>query len=274
MVAQPARQHRISAVIDLRRHWPLLASALLCLAPLALTGCESNPEPDPTVVKLNDIDERLGRVEKVVNNQSLLQLSQRIDELETQLREMRGSLEELQNNDETLRKQQRDLYADLDRRLTALQNSAAAVGANVGPAGNAGSASIGSEPGGEQAAYQKGLDALKNNDLNGAINRFKDFLRNYPQSSLDGNAQYWLGEAYYVMRDLDSAAVAFGAVGTQYPKSPKVPDALYKLGVTQVDQKHLTDARATLNQVVQRFPSSDAAKLATSKLQNLPPDAR
>jgi tol-pal system protein YbgF len=257
--------------VNKSHQWPVLASAVLSLASLTLAGCESSSEPDPTIVKLNDIDERLGRVEKVVNNQSLLQLSQRIDVLEAQLREMRGSLEELQNSDEVLRKQQRDLYADLDRRLTALQGSAAAVGASVGaPSGG----SAGADGGGEQAAYQRGLDALKANDFANAITRFKDFLRAYPQSSLDGNAQYWLGESYYVTRDLDDAAAAFNAVGNQYPKSPKVPDALYKLGLTQIEQKHLTDAHATLSLVVQRYPSSDAAKLASARLQNLPPDAR
>jgi tol-pal system protein YbgF len=250
----------------------VLASAVLSLASLALGGCESNSEPDPTIVKLNDIEERLGHVEKVVNNQSLLQLSQRIDGLESQLREMRGQLEELQNSDEGLRKQQRDLYADLDRRLTALQGSAASLGASVGAASGGGAASA--DGGGEQASYQRGLDALKANDFANAITRFKDFLRNYPQSSFDGNAQYWLGESYYVTRDLDNAAAAFNAVGTAYPKSPKVPDALYKLGLTQIEQKHLTEARATLSQVVQRYPSSDAAKLAAAKLQTLPPDAR
>src|SRR5580658_2861992 len=116
------------------RHWPLFA-----LTALLLVGCESTPEPDPTLVKLNDVDERLGRVERVVNGQSLLQLSQRIDVLEAQLREMHGTLEELQNSNETLRKQQRDLYADLDKRLTALQSATLAAsagsGAGIGVAG-------------------------------------------------------------------------------------------------------------------------------------------
>jgi tol-pal system protein YbgF len=260
------------------RHWPWLASVLLSLATIAMSGCESAPEPDPTAVKLNDMDERLGRVERVVNNQSLLTLSQRIDQLEAQLREMRNSLDELQNSDEGLRKQQRDLYADLDRRLTALQGSTASLGANIGPAsgsagGGAGALDSGTA-GGEQAAYQRGLDALKANDYPSAITRFRDFLRSYPQSSLDGNAQYWLGESYYVTRDLDSAAAAFSAVETQYPKSTKVPDALYKLGVTQIEQRHMTDAHITFTQLVQRYPGSDAAKLAAAKLQSLPPDAR
>jgi tol-pal system protein YbgF len=247
------------------RQWPLLAIAAIVLA-----GCETTSEPDPTLVKLNDVDERLGRVERVVNNQSLLRLSERIDGLEAQLREMRGTVEELQNSNETLRKQQRDLYADLDRRLTAMQSAAGGAGDGrvVG-----GSATGSGDAGGDQAAYTRAFDALKSNDYNTAITRFKDFLRVYPQSPLAGNAGYWLGEAYYVMRDFDSAAASFRAVGDQYPKSPKVPDALLKLGLTQVDQKKLTEAHATLTQVVQRYPGTDAAKLAANKLQNLPPDA-
>jgi tol-pal system protein YbgF len=260
---------------------------LLAITAIVLAGCETNSQPDPTLVKLNDVDERLGRVEKVVNNQSLLQLSQRIDALEAQLREMRGSVEELQNGNEVLRKQQRDLYADLDRRLTAMQGAAGTAAGTAGSSAGDGRAVLGAVAGavagtalgsggdtsGDQVAYTRAFEALKTNDYSTAITRFKDFLRVYPQSALAGNASYWLGEAYYVTRDFDSAAAAFRAVGDDYPKSPKVPDALLKLGLTQVDQKKLTDAHATLTQVVQRYPGTDAAKLAATKLQNLPPDA-
>jgi tol-pal system protein YbgF len=237
------------------------------LAALLLVACESTPtQPDPTLVKLNDVDERLGRIEHV--NQGLLQLSQRIDALETQMRQMRGEMEELQNTNDTLRKQQRDLYADLDRRLTALQAGAKSAGGS----GDGGGGAAGGDTGGDQAAYTRAFDALKSTDYAGAITRFRDFLRAYPQSQLAGNAQYWLGEAYYVTRDYDNAVVAFRAVGEQYPQSPKVADALVKLGLTQIDQKKLVEARATLKQVVQRFPGTDAAKLATTRLQTIPPD--
>jgi tol-pal system protein YbgF len=244
------------------------------LALLALAGCASTPaQPDPTVVKLNDVDERLGRLEHV--NQGLLQLSQRLDAIEAQMRVLRGELEEQQNSNETLRKQQRDLYADLDRRLTALQSGqkAGASGSADGGAGAGAAGAAGADSGGgDQAAYAHAFESLKATDYAGAIVRFREMLRSYPQSQLAGNAQYWLGEAYYVTHDYDNAAASFRAVGEQYPQSPKVPDALLKLGLTQIDQKKPADARATLRQVVQRFPGTDAARLAASRLLTIAPD--
>ena len=71
-------------------------------------------------------------------------------------------------------------------------------------------------------------------------------MTHYPSSDLLDNAQYWIGEAYYVTRDYEHAARAFRAVGERWPDSRKAPDALLKLGYTQTEQKHLTDARATL----------------------------
>jgi tol-pal system protein YbgF len=252
---------------------------LICCA-VVLAGCETtSAEPDPTQVKLNDIDERLGRVERVVSNQSLLTLSQRIDVLEAQLREMRGNVEEMQNSNEALRKQQRDLYADLDRRLkvteSALKGGAAPGSVGTLPALPPAPGSIAGPAvaGDDQGAYNRAFDALKASDYNGAIAQFRDFLRLYPHSALADNAQYWLGEGFYVTRDYDDAIATFRALGDQYPQSRKAPDALVKIGFAQFELKHMADARATLNQVVQRYPGTDAAKLAADRLTKIPPGA-
>ena len=258
------------------------ARAWLSVAALAalLTACASTPEPDPMQVRLDDVDQRLGRVERVVNNQSLLDLSQRIDALETQLRTLRGQVEELQNGDQTLSKQQRDLYGDLNQRVAALESALKALGASGAPSLAAAGAVAGAPAGAgaaatasDQAAYGHAFDALKAADYTNAIAQFRDFLKTYPHSALADNAQYWLGEAYYVTRDFDSAAAAFRAVGEQYPQSRKAPDALLKLGFTQFEQKHLADARTTLGLVVQRYPGSPAAQLAAERMQKMPADA-
>ena len=242
-----------------------------CLAAL-LAGCATTPpEEDPVQIRLNDIDGRLGRVERVVNNQSLVDLGRRLDALEAEVRSLRGSTEELQNSSEGVRKQQRDLYADLDRRLTQLEQSLRGLPTATATAGGGAPASGG---GADQDAYARAFETLKGGDYGAAIGQFRDFMQAYPQSGLLDNAQYWMGEAYYVTRDYEHAASAFRAVGERWPDSRKAPDALLKLGYTLQEQKRLPEARTTLRQVVQRFPGSDAARLAAERLQKLGADTR
>lgn len=240
---------------------------------LLASACTTNPANDPTQVRLNDIDTRLGNVERVVSNQSLVDLSRRLDALEAQQREQRGSVEVLQNDEQTARKSERDLYADVNKRLTALEGSTqGAPGAAVAAGAVGGAAAAGSAPVDDQAAYNSAFEKLKAGNYSEAIAAFQGFMTHYPSSELLDNAQYWIGEAYYVTRDYDHAASAFRAVGERWPASRKAPDALLKLGYTQTEQKHLTDARATLAAVVERYPGTDAARLAQQRLQRLPPE--
>jgi len=306
------------------------ALILLALAPaLLLAGCASNPADDPVQIKLNDMDARLGRVERVVSNQSLVDLSRRVDVLEAQLREQRGAVEVLQNGNESAAKTQRAMYVDLDKRIAALENglrgpplpaaagggaeagagsaagaatgagsgvreaaalpasgaspaaSAALSGAGTAGTGTAGTGLAGAGTAGgdaagmdDRAAYARAFETLKRGDYGDAIGGFQRFMKDYPASTLLDNAQYWIGEAYYVTRDYERAAQAFRAVGERWPTSRKAPDAMLKLGYTQFELKHLTEARATLSRVVERFPGSDAAQLAQERLQKLPPEGR
>jgi len=230
-----------------------------------VAGCATvPPEEDPVQIKLNDIDARVQRIERVVSNQSLLDMAQKLDAAQADVRTLRGRIEVLENTNESLRKQQRDLYADLDKRVAAL---------GIGTVGGA-AAGAPASPAGEQAAYTQAFDALKTSNYPAAITGFQSFLNTYPGSAIADNAQYWLGEAYYVTRDYDQAATAFRVVGQRWPSSRKAPDALLKLGYTQFEQKRLAEARATLTEVTQKFPDSDAARLAAERLRRIPADAR
>jgi tol-pal system protein YbgF len=235
---------------------PLILSALAA-------GCATvPPEEDPVQIKLNEIDGRVGRIERVVSNQSLLELAQKVDALQAENRQLRGRLEELENSSEALRKQQRDLYSDLDKRVGQIGSGA---GPGVGAVGGVGGAA-----GGEQAAYTQAFDALKAGNYPTAITGFRTYLQTYPQGQLADNAQYWLGEAYYVSKDYPNAAFAFKTVVDQYPTSRKAPDALLKLGFAYFEMKRFGEARTTLTDVTRRFPDSDAARLANDRLRRIP----
>jgi tol-pal system protein YbgF len=71
----------------------------------ALAGCASTPsEDDPVQVKLTDLDTRVARIERVVSNQSLVQLAQNLDSAQADIRRLRGQIEELQNSNEQMKK--------------------------------------------------------------------------------------------------------------------------------------------------------------------------
>jgi TolA-binding protein len=77
-----------------------------------------------------------------------------------------------------------------------------------------------------------------------------------------------------VNREYPNAIAAFQTVTTQYPDSRKAPDAMVKIGFTQAALGRNGDARVTLEGVVQRYPGTEAAQLATERLKRLPANAR
>jgi tol-pal system protein YbgF len=275
-----------------------ISGATLLLTAI-LTGCASTPsEQDPVQLKLNDLDARMARI---VANQ--VQLSQRLDEIQSGVRDLQGRMEEMDHSNEVAAKRQRDLYGDLDRRIAALGGPAAGAAAAGGSAGAA-SRGAGNAAGGagaaegtgdaaagggaaaatggtdaaagtgpssvEQAVYTQAFDALKAGSYSVAITGFKGFLGTYPSSPLAENAQYWLGEAYYVNREYESAGGAFRTVLKKWPDSRRAPDALLKLGLSQLQQKQIPAARATLEEVTKKYPGTDSAKLAAERLARVP----
>jgi tol-pal system protein YbgF len=246
-----------------------------CLMVLALAGCAGTPpEEDPVQIKLKDLDTRLARIERVVANQSLLDLANQGESLRTDLRAMHNDVDQLSNNLEAGRKQQRDMYADLDRRMKALESrggagsgSGAAGSGESGLAGSAaGDATAGSD---DKTAYQAAFSLLKDGQYDRAIVAFQKFLASYPDSQLADNAQYWLGEANYVNKAFPEAQAAFQRVVDKYPQSRKRPDALLKIGYCQYELKQWDTAKATLSQVATQFADTPAGHLAQQRLDRM-----
>jgi tol-pal system protein YbgF len=244
-----------------------------CLVALALVGCAATPpEEDPVQIKLKDLDTRLQRVERVVSNQSLLDLANQGEALRADLRAMHNDIDQLSNNLEASRKQQRDLYADLDRRMKALESrGGAGAGGGVSGAGDAGSAAAGdtSASSDDKAAYQAAFGLLKDGQYDRAIVAFQKFLITYSDSQLADNAQYWLGEANYVNRAFPEAQAAFQRVVDKYPQSRKRPDALLKIGYCEYELKQWDTAKATLSQVATQFSDTPAGHLAQQRLDRM-----
>jgi tol-pal system protein YbgF len=236
-----------------------------CLAAWAIAGCSTTPpEEDPVHIKLNDLDTRLARIERVVSNQSLLDMANQVESLRSDVRAMHNDVDVLNHSLESARKQQKDLYADLDARLKALEGrgGGAAAGTSAG-AGDSPSADA------DKGAYQAAFDLLKAGQYDRAIAGFQTFLSTYPASGLADNAQYWLGEAYYVNKQFPESLAAFQRVVEKFPGSRKLPDALLKIGYCDYELKDYSAARSALEQVPAKFPDSASARLAQQRLEKM-----
>jgi tol-pal system protein YbgF len=248
----------------------MLMRSIVGLAVCAvLAGCATAPEQDPVVQKLTELDGRLLRIERVLANQSLLDLSQRIEASQNEIRILRGQLEELQHSVNRTQDQVREQYNDVDRRVSALEAGGVSV-----PANRSGNAGLPIPQGDDRANYQAAFDLLKDGKYAEATGAFKQFIATFPDSGLLDNAWYWLGESHYVQRQYGEALKSFRTVVDRFPNSRKMPDALLKIGYCNYELKNWAEARAALNQVVQQYADTTAARLASQRLAKMEGEGR
>lgn len=117
--------------------------------------------------------------------------------------------------------------------------------------------------------YEIAWRALEKKDYRVAISRFKEFLQKHPKSTLANNAQYWIGESHYALREFDQAILEFDAVRSRYPQANKVPAALLKQGFAFAELGEKVNARLILQEVVEKYAQSPEAVQAKQKLRSL-----
>ena len=231
------------------------------------------------------LDERVARLEKRLSGETMMEMLNRMEQLQTDVLKLRGEVEELNHALETVKKQQKDMYMDLDQRLQGNTGGAAAPPAETpsAPEETEPAAAMppsapppqkpapvsGGDAAGRQAVYQKAFNTLKEGKYSEAIKEFKGFLAAYPSGEYVDNATYWLAEAYYVNREFPSARDAFRKVVREFPQSAKVADAQLKIGFIEYETGQWAKAREVLNDVMKRYPDTSASKLAEKRLAKM-----
>lgn len=107
----------------------------------------------------------------------------------------------------------------------------------------------------EQYDYAFGI--LRQADYARAEKALSLFLEANPENELSGNAQYWLGETYYVRGDFEQAAVEFLSGYQTYPASSKGPDNLLKLGLSMARLGQTDGACTALSRLATEYPSAN-----------------
>jgi tol-pal system protein YbgF len=261
--------------------------ALTLVASAAVVaGCTSlPPAQDPVFLKLTDLEARLMRIERVFDNESLIQLSSQVDQLAAETQSLRGELETLRFENENAAQRQTNVYSDLASRIETLEQSqaqtaeqaraAALASARAAEAANAAATAAAEPPpvpqplGSDQDNYNAAFDLIQARRYQEAATAFQGFLDVFPGSPLADNAQYWLAETFYVQRQFAEALPNFQKVIDDYPQSMKLPDALLKVGYCNYELRQWDAARTALEQVSRQFPDTTAARLATQRLERM-----
>ncbi|MGI9201522.1 MAG: tol-pal system protein YbgF [Woeseiaceae bacterium] len=253
------------------RNMPVMR--LLLVLPVILSSACSvltPPAEDPVLIKLEELDQRLQAIERVMENQSLVQLTQQVDALERRADGLLGSTETLQHDAGTTAERQRQLYADLDSRIQELEASAqVANNANVLDGGTLQQGELPIPGGSDRDNYQVALELLRDERYDQSAVSFQEFLVSFPDSQLAANAQYWLAESYYASDEFEKALEDFARVIENYPQSTKVPDALLKMGYCNYSLQRWDDARTALSRVQSDYPTTTAARLADQYLKRM-----
>ena len=224
--------------------------------------------------------ERLDNIERKLDSRGLMDMLQRIDQLQRDMQELRGEIEVQTHTLKQIQRRQREQYLDIDRRLQQLETGqpGAAPASIVPPAqqpvtppGAAATTNVPVMPAtvDEQQDYDTALAILREGRYSEASLAFNKFIGSYPGSDLADNASYWLGETYYVTRDFDRAEQTFRQLISQYPQSSKVSDSRLKTGYILYEKKDWAAARQALNGVVKDYPGTTAARLAADRLQRM-----
>ena len=277
----------------LKKH-ALFSIALLSSASLYAIPIESRGLSD-TASSRNDVANSAAPIAGNMN----WDLIQKNQQLENQIRELRGKIEEQDHAIDQLNKELTNRYTDLDQRLellnqklepesnqpeqaptenapvdssTATDQTATASKATTNssapttaqnPATPTNSSNNTSDPVAlEKAAYTIALDAYKKGGAKQAIAPMQNFIKNYPNSIYTGNAYFWLAEFQLAIDppNYNEAKKNYEIVVAKFPNSSKAPRALYQLySIAKDVNKNTQTANVYKSKLLSTYPKSEEA---------------
>lgn len=254
-----------------------LTKVLLGVFSVAIASGAIASEPAPVIDISNSkisnsqsITERLTELERKLDsrNRAQVNVQRQLDDLQNEVNELRGITELHTHQLSQILERQRELYQELDRRVSqalkpANNVSSPTVAANTDSVNYSNNLT-------ENDAYDRAVNlVLKDKDYDQAIPEFKAFNKRFPNSTYAANAHYWLGQLLFNKGELAQAKAEFEVVVNQFSQSTKRSDALLKLGMVEEKQNNASTAAQLYRKLLNEYPDSSAAKLAQPRLASI-----
>lgn len=266
--------------------------ALLSLALVALMGSTySNAAP----IESRGLSQGSGVANEVgaspIAGNMNWDLIQKNQQLENQIRELRGKIEEHDHQIDQLNKELSNRYTDLDQRLELINqkldpepadahtdsdgstdtqnNTPSPEPQTTAPTEQSNQTNSPANPQAanqsielEKAAYTIALDAYKQGGAKKAIAPMQNFVKSYPESIYTGNAYFWLAEFNLAIEppNYNEAKKHYETVASRFPNSSKAPRALYQLyNIAKEVNKNTASANVYKNKLLNTYPKSEEA---------------
>jgi len=223
-------------------------------------------------------EDRLEVLEKQLEtaNRMRAEFQFQITNMQNEIRELRGIIEEQTYQIEQITSRQREIYKQMDQaRLPATDSTTTPTN----PASQPNSNDVASQTTNTQpsnlseeeirAVYDGIFPLVRSKRFDEAIVSYQEFIANYPDSNYVANSRYWLAQIFSVQNRVDEAEREYLLVAQQYPDSSKAAEAWLKLGQLYENQNENNKAIQAYQQLLDSYADSNAAKFATSRLQAL-----
>jgi len=263
-------------VSNFRRHLLSLSLLIGVAAPWA-----ANAQASISSVGSGSVEDRVTTLERISNAQAQLmqQLQQQMSDNQRDIDALRGQIQQNTYQLNQVVERQKQLYQQIDSLSSAStsggqQAAGSNAAADTGAAATAGAAastdSAPAQTGDANSDYNAAVALiLEKKQYDQAISALQAWVKRYPDSTYQPNANYWLGQLNYNKGKKDDAAYYYATVVKNYPKSPKAAEALLKVGVIMQEKKDTAKAKAVFQQVIKLYPDTESAKQAQKRLTSL-----
>lgn len=209
-----------------------------------------------------------GRLDGMARGQ--LELFSQIEKLREDLANLRGTLEQTSQATTVNKQQQKELFQNLEQQL---QQADARLRQFEPQPLEIDGQTLTVSPGQKQAfeAIQASIAAK---DFKAASSQLVRFNQSHPTSPLAPWSLFFEGTVHYAQKNFQSAIRALRSLQERHPQHPKTADGMLTLSASQVEVGQTTNATKTLQELIKRFPNTEQAKTARSRLASIKPPAK
>jgi len=102
-----------------------------------------------------------------------------------------------------------------------------------------------------------------------AIDGFKMYRVQFPESPLADNSLYWIGECYFSQKKYAEAIEQFNELLLNYPRGDKIPAAYLKKGISLMELRKKEESLIVFKLLISKYPLEEETKIAQQKIREL-----